>query len=1147
MAEEEQEAVGRKSPWPIIALFGLIFLPGGILVGIEWGLLRWGRHRASVVGAISAIVAFLSILIGSLVVKGTVDGISELIQQGALDGQRIGQLALNLVPIWICLSLLLGSPVGYGFAVYSARQMKVSPHLTQLAGSWRHNFKYKRTPLEALRRRRNIRKLKNALLIESERAPMGLDEKTDEVVFRYDSESVKHTFMTGAAGSGKALHGDTWIPTQSGFKRVSRIRVGEIVFDEKGNPAKVSAKFQPLTPDHYELTISNGEVVKACGDHLWPVKVAGGSMQTEIVTTREIAKNPSKYYLSALKNPVLGTVKPLVNTRLLGEWLAGGALAHGHILKRDSSTGQVQEDHTSFVDDLLKMGWVSESGELVKISDNFIFTSIPARERVLSGAISVAGSHGLDGQTKLTLPSRDTAEFLRSLVFSLGIQATPMEVNHGAFSFKFSHKRASQRGKSLFSMTIGEITRKKAPNRGLIRFESVVAIEDSPEDYYCFTVDSPNHQFLFGKTFTPTHNTITMQNLIYADIEAGKDVVVIDFKRSPKFASKLAAWAADNGREFYHFVNGDPEHYDIPRSKGQCYYDPLKSGTATSKADMVLGMREYDTNAAVYKTAMQQLLQSVFNMLKYADRSLAPNIDWTHGGITQLASVVSGNGIGELVAANVKEMPPGSTPYTFLKPGAGGLDGAKEITVNSPNAKEAIQIGEEMRAKGPLSHSKTELQGQMRTIITSEYGRWMKTGSSNEDREIDLFELTSGKKRQGNVILFSLNSDSEPEFAKFVGAMIFSDLTNISALRRNASSENQVNIYVDEFQAVPPSAVTSLLEKSRESKMALTIAQQSFDQVVASAPTAGEAYLNSILDTCSNFIAHAGATERSATRLAEILGKEFVTVYSRMNDNDSSFLSVNWAKNQSSKVSSREEERWKFAPAKFMELSSPDRSNNNKSSAVWITKTSAEATYASKGGATARTVWMVPAENVLIEYYENSLGDRSANTANKTRVVIPAAEEEAIKARSAESSETPTPEVKIEAPHEVRYEDNAEDDEWNFEEIPDDEVEPEDLLVSQQPQEETAKREEYNISDLFSGDAPAPERVTTPKIEEKIEQSSPVEKVSPKLPSLPIVPPRGLPTRPGGGLPLRPGGGLPTRPPKPVARDDSEPSSLPDL
>lgn len=465
---------------------------------------------------------------------------------------------------------------------------------------------------------------------------------------------------------------------------------------------------------------------------------------------------------------------------------------------------------------------------------------------------------------------------------------------------------------------------------------------------YRYYSEAATHTMISGAS--GSGKTLSQQSLIRADLANHCPTVIVDFKRSPEFASKISAWADEFGCEFYHFVNGDSSTYDIKFSKGQATYDPLAAGTPTSKADMILGMREYDTASAVYKANMQQLLQVLFSMLHYADRSKTEKIKWNEGGLYLLASVLSGDNITELAIA----------------------------CAGTPIGKEAEEVTAQVKSRGSgLKHAFEELQGQLRTIVASEYGQWMRTNSHSP--QIDLFKLT---QKKGTVILFSLNSDSEPEFARYVGSMILADLTNTSARRRNEQLKNNVQIYVDEFQAVTPSAVTSLLEKSRESKMAVTLAQQSFEQIIKAAPASGEAYLLSILDTCSNFLVHNGMTEDSAERLSKILGKHKVTKYRSTNKNESSFLSMNWSNRRNSVVSTEEEEEWIFSPREFMSLMSPLEANGFKSTAVLINKSCSDPAYAGRAGALARTLWMVPALEVLETYYDptyrlNRHGDSS--------------------------------------------------------------------------------------------------------------------------------------------------------------------------
>lgn len=453
--------------------------------------------------------------------------------------------------------------------------------------------------------------------------------------------------------------------------------------------------------------------------------------------------------------------------------------------------------------------------------------------------------------------------------------------------------------------------------------------------------------------------TITMLSMIHNDIQAGKPVIVTDFKRSPELASKIASWAKANGRDFYHFVNGDPEKYDVNDSPGQAFYDALINGGA-SKADMVLGMREYDTAAEVYKSSMRQLLQVLFQMLRHADRSKAPNIDWDHGGIYQVASAVTGGNFTDIV-------------------------GACEGTPIQKNAEE-VEIGLRSRTSN-LSKAMSELQGQMRTIVASEYGRWLRT--EKDKRNIDLYELT--KDGSDAVILFSLNSDSEKDFSKYIGSLILSDLNAVSAKRRNNGLKNQVMVYIDEFQAVPPTAVTSLLEKSRESKLAMTLSSQSYEQIIAAADKNGESYLIGILDTCSNFIVHNGATEQSATRLSQIIGKHFETVYTTSNTNEGFLFSINWFNKRNQNVQTKSEERWIAHPKKFMSLSSPNGNNDYKSTAIIINKSPDDPLFEnSEGGAVFRTVWMIPNREVVNDYYNPRLA--SDDNYDETKLVPALAE-----------------------------------------------------------------------------------------------------------------------------------------------------------
>lgn len=447
----------------------------------------------------------------------------------------------------------------------------------------------------------------------------------------------------------------------------------------------------------------------------------------------------------------------------------------------------------------------------------------------------------------------------------------------------------------------------------------------------------------------------TILALMLNDIVRGVPAVAIDFKGDPTFAERLAYWADLHGRKFYHVTSGSPDKYPITANPaGQSRYDPLRGNSATAQSDMVLGMREYDKASEVYKSNMQQLLHALFNALEQADRSKAPNIQWDDGVIYQLTSAIESGNLSDLAVAC-------------------------EGTNVEQNIEEIASLAQQKT--GSIRHSVEELRGQMRTIKASEYGPWFKT--SREHPGIDLYDMTHPDS-EPPVILFSFDSDAEPEFASYIGSLVLADITNLSSTRRKEGLTNQVMVYVDEFQAVPPSAVDSLLEKSRSSYMGMTMSLQSFEQVIKASESEGEAYLRGILDTCSNFIVHAGATQPSAERLSELQGKDMFTTYRTTRKNANFLFNINWLNRRNQIVQTDTQEQWITPPNEFMNLEGPTSSNNYKATAMFVTKSTEDERYADTTGTVVRKVHVIPShevfENVPSDYVPHMSTQTSADT-----------------------------------------------------------------------------------------------------------------------------------------------------------------------
>lgn len=468
-------------------------------------------------------------------------------------------------------------------------------------------------------------------------------------------------------------------------------------------------------------------------------------------------------------------------------------------------------------------------------------------------------------------------------------------------------------------------------------------IEDNPEDYVCFTVDSPSRLFLITKSYIPTHNTVTMLSLIQNDVLAGHPVCVIDFKKSPDLIYFLSKWAKENDREFYHFVSGKPGTYKNPYKDNQATYDPLSTGGATSKADMILNLRSWDSASEVFKKRTQDVLQSLFFLLERTPKSAVPEIDWDSGGLAQFVSALDLNNFKKMIEYMARDMQAG-------KLSAGDIRRYNTL----------IELYKELAAKtkSDLKAQIVELLSIARTLIVSNYGDWLATGAS--DYHIDLMKIATSESAP--VVLFSFNQQEEPEFAKYIGSIVMSDLSRVSALKNAQGDTTPFGVYIDEFQTLDPRTVKDNLEKARSSKMYITLSLQSIDQIVSSVETGdGESMANAILDTCSNFIFHDGSGYDTAEKMSKIIGKSNKYVY-KTTSNTRPGMIKRLVAVDNAMVSKDIQEDWLVPPSEFQSLVSPTATNGYKATAYIVNKASDDNRFERGGGALARKVHVVVAE-----------------------------------------------------------------------------------------------------------------------------------------------------------------------------------------
>ena len=451
---------------------------------------------------------------------------------------------------------------------------------------------------------------------------------------------------------------------------------------------------------------------------------------------------------------------------------------------------------------------------------------------------------------------------------------------------------------------------------------------------------------------TGAGKTYTMLQLMRNDIEAGNPVFAIDFKKGTEYPYYLAKWAKEHGRQFYHFTAGKPGTYNNPFCDNQASYDPLATGTATSKADMMLNLRQWDGASEVYKKRTKDILESIFYLLENVDREKTKQyINWHEGGLSQFVSALQLKNLYALIEQFKIDVSNKEHAGEYVSGGdkrrLSALLGLYE-ELNSPQGKGLLE-----QINGLVSNC--------RTLIMSSYGDWLAKGET--PYHINLFEFATSE--EAPVVLFSFNPQEESDFAKYMGSIILSDLSRTSAYKNAQGNKDLVGVYLDEFQILDPATVADLLEKARSSKMYILLSLQSLEQIVKSSSANGTAVRDSIVDTIQNFIIHKGSGQNTAEELAKIIGQTNMKKYVESGQRNSSLFQLNWRNSRNSRVNTQVEPDWIVSPSKFQNLSAPVKENNYTSTAYYITKACAEKEFASMERAVARKVQIIVDEELL--------------------------------------------------------------------------------------------------------------------------------------------------------------------------------------
>lgn len=351
----------------------------------------------------------------------------------------------------------------------------------------------------------------------------------------------KPLLVQGGTGIGKALDIDTPIPTPNGFVRMGDLKVGDRVFNEEGQPVRVTDAFAFLEGrDCYRVTFSDGSEIIADGTHLWTTETIATMVGSKAwagsstLTTVEIAK--TLLNSSGRANHRIPTALALKTERadlpaspyLLGAWLAGlnlrgdDAYAKGANLAMKTMRVETPDETSVRVGDMTDtdkarrvriVRTASEAEAItnlladgVRIPEVYLFAAKSQRRALMEGMLDVSGYVVGKNQVRFQDHRKEVAEDFLSLASGLGYRASLSKrkdcqnVWLVSFStsdpvFRAEHKNAR--------ITAGGEREETAARRTIVSIEKVES-----RTVRCITVDSPRHLFLAGRSMVPTHNSI---------------------------------------------------------------------------------------------------------------------------------------------------------------------------------------------------------------------------------------------------------------------------------------------------------------------------------------------------------------------------------------------------------------------------------------------------------------------------------------------------------------------------------------------------------------------------------------------------------------------------------------------------------------
>lgn len=384
------------------------------------------------------------------------------------------------------------------------------------------------------------------------------------VAFQLDknpNKPIMTLLLTGSTGTGKSLLNSILIPSpisETGYIRMGDIKVGDYVYDRKGQPTKVLGVFPQGPREVFEIKFTDGRTILADGEHLFSYYTAKQKLKYD----NNQYKNGVPSFKTNSVNELLemGVTTPQANGRNRIKFY----LPINEAVERTPKEFKLQpyELGTLLSDSNFENDKLSEVPELINcdLHDKFIpndykLSSIEQRWNLIKGLFDADGNIANDKSFDVTYTSvsEQLISDIQEVLWSLGVMSTIVDDSEQA-GYTLQIKSQNNEKNRFFSLPrkleICDLAEKQDAHKKRIKKFNFVGIESITklsykEDMTCILVDNSEHLFLAGREHIVTHNTETTK-AICETLYPGENVLqnfnMPDYKlesAEPAFRKKL--------------------------------------------------------------------------------------------------------------------------------------------------------------------------------------------------------------------------------------------------------------------------------------------------------------------------------------------------------------------------------------------------------------------------------------------------------------------------------------------------------------------------------------------------------------------------------------------------------------------------------